>query len=75
MKIELFYLKMGARLRDARDDIGHTQEAVAAFLSPSLTRASIANIENGRQRVMAHHIVQFSQMYQVSVQWLMEGTP
>lgn len=75
MKIERFYVQLGQRLRDARNDIGCSQETVAHLLSPRLTRASIANIENGRQRTMAHHITQLSDILGVSLSWLMQGVP
>jgi DNA-binding XRE family transcriptional regulator len=46
------YLTVGAQFRDLRDRSGLTQEQVATTIG--LTRASIANIERGGQRMPLH---------------------
>ena len=52
--IEPVYQAIGARMRMLRDTLGIQQEDLAKRLGWS--RASIANIETGRQRVLAHDV-------------------
>jgi transcriptional regulator with XRE-family HTH domain len=49
-----FYRGLGRAVADRRDKLGLTQEQVAAQLG--LSRASLANLENGRQRIMVHQL-------------------
>jgi len=51
---EPFYLQLGARIRQERERAGMSQAAVASALG--LGRASVANIESAKQRVLAHQI-------------------
>ena len=44
-----------------------TQGDLAARLVPSVTRASIANLELGQQRVLSHTLVQLAEALDVSV--------
>jgi transcriptional regulator with XRE-family HTH domain len=53
-EIESLYLGIGQRIKELRQHKGLNQEALAKDLN--LTRASIANIEKGRQRVSIHLI-------------------
>jgi transcriptional regulator with XRE-family HTH domain len=46
------YGAMGRVLRDAREQVGRTQEDVARAVS--LTRTSLTNIEKGRQKLLLH---------------------
>lgn len=62
---ESVYLVFGRRLRKLRDQRGMAQHELA--LLSGLTRASIANIESGRQRVLLHQILQFSGALQVEI--------
>lgn len=55
--IEQFYVDLGKRLLDRRLSLGLTQKEVGERLQPTLTRASVANIEAGKQRVLAHTFV------------------
>ena len=48
------YRRLGRAVADRRREIGLTQSAVADKLG--LSRASIANLENGRQRIMVHQL-------------------
>jgi transcriptional regulator with XRE-family HTH domain len=48
------YRILGRAVAKRRKDLGLTQAAVAANLG--LTRASLANIETGRQKVLLHHV-------------------
>ena len=55
--IEEFYRQLGKRLQERRSALGLTQEQLGRRLQPTMTRASIANIEGGKQRVLAHTFV------------------
>jgi transcriptional regulator with XRE-family HTH domain len=48
------YRRLGRAVAKRRDFVGMTQAEVAAKLG--LTRASLANLENGRQRIMVHQL-------------------
>lgn len=48
------YRRLGRVVADRRAEKGLTQGQVGAQLG--LTRASVANIENGRQRIMVHQL-------------------
>jgi transcriptional regulator with XRE-family HTH domain len=52
--IEPFYAELGRRINSARTSLSLTQGALGSRLKPPLTRAAIANIETGKQRVLAH---------------------
>jgi transcriptional regulator with XRE-family HTH domain len=47
---------------------GIAQEELATF--SGLTRSSIANIENGKQRVLLHQLVQFAEALRTNVEAL-----
>lgn len=57
---DLYYREFGKRVRIAREAAGLTQAEVGALLQPTVTRASIANVEAGKQRVLAHTVVQLA---------------
>lgn len=44
-----------------------TQERLGELLEPAATRASIANVENGKQRVLAHTLTQIASALQVEL--------
>jgi len=46
------YLRLGRRIRAAREDAGLTQAELAASIS--LSRTSVTNIERGRQQILLH---------------------
>jgi len=48
------YTKLGELVRSHRVRLGKTQSDVAE--TTGLSRASIANIESGRQRILLHHL-------------------
>lgn len=66
-KIEPFYELLGAGIRKARENRGMTQAELGRSLQPPSTRASIANIENGKQRVLVHTLSQLAKTLQVEV--------
>lgn len=50
-----FYADVGARIRKIREKRGVTQETLGTLIG--LSRASVINIEKGRQRFLAHMLV------------------
>lgn len=58
------YADLGRRFRIARDDAGMTQQQVADRIG--LVRASIANIETGRQKLLLHTFVDLCQALDLS---------
>jgi transcriptional regulator with XRE-family HTH domain len=64
-KPEAIYVIFGRRLRELREKNRLPQEELAAF--SGLTRSSIANIENGKQRVMLHQLIKFAEALRVDL--------
>jgi len=54
MKIEPIYERIGVLIKERRNNLPITQERLAEKLG--LSRASLANIETGRQRVLVHQL-------------------
>lgn len=63
--VEPFYADLGRRLHDARVKRGLSQEALAKRLAPQVTRAAIANMELGKQRVLTHVLAQIAQVLEI----------
>ena len=63
--IEPFYGQLGRRIALARTRRGMTQEQLGRALEPQLTRASIANVEQGKQRMLVHTLVQVARALEV----------
>jgi transcriptional regulator with XRE-family HTH domain len=59
-KIEPFYEAVGRRIQSRRAELGISQGNLGRKLNPQMTRASIANIEAGQQRVLAHTLIQLA---------------
>jgi transcriptional regulator with XRE-family HTH domain len=57
---EAVYDLLGKRIAQFRIEHGLSQESLGEFAG--LTRASIANIEKGRQRVFIHQLFRFAQI-------------
>lgn len=53
-RYEAIYGNLGRRIKERREALGMSQEVLSVSLGQ--TRASIANIEAGRQRVMLHDV-------------------
>lgn len=62
---------IGARLREAREYLGFSQEEVATALR--LQRTAVTNIESGSRRLEATELEQLSQLYGQSVEYLLSG--
>jgi transcriptional regulator with XRE-family HTH domain len=69
--IDTFYKDLGSRIRAVRDEVGLTQTTLAG--ATGLTRASVANIEAGRQKVLVHHLVTIATALDVEPQALLPG--
>jgi DNA-binding XRE family transcriptional regulator len=66
---EDIYTDLGLRIRKAREVAKISQEILADQLG--LTRASIVNIEGGRQRPMLHTILKICQVLQTDLNHLL----
>jgi transcriptional regulator with XRE-family HTH domain len=73
--VEAFYRQLGSAVRRRRLERGLTQGDVAARIVPAVTRASIANLELGHQRVLVHTLVQLSDILDVPVVDLLNAEP
>lgn len=73
--IEPFYLEFGRLLSAARAKAGLSQEQLGARLKPPMTRASIANMETGKQRVLAKTLVDLAAALGVEVPALLPRRP
>lgn len=62
-----FYREFGRRVRGFRTKRALTQDSLGKMLTPQVTRAAIANVENGKQRVLAHTVAQLAQILKVEV--------
>ncbi len=62
MKIERFYAVLGNTIQTERLKVNMSQAKLGERLMPKMTRASIANIEAGKQRVLGHTLIQFSRI-------------
>jgi transcriptional regulator with XRE-family HTH domain len=58
------------RLRAAREQSGLSQGQVAKLLG--LHRPTISEVEAGRRKVSSDEVSRFSELYNVSVSWLMK---
>jgi transcriptional regulator with XRE-family HTH domain len=62
---ENFYKLLGERIKDARTKTGLKQEAFASYLN--LSRASIVNIEKGRQHPPIHVLFVIAKVLNIDV--------
>ena len=67
------YKEIGARIRSRRKELRLTQETLASRLG--LSRASLANIETGRQSVLVHRLYPIAQVLSLSVADLLPPLP
>jgi transcriptional regulator with XRE-family HTH domain len=70
-KIEPFYAGLGTNIQAARERLKMTQAQLGSYLIPPTTRASVANIERGKQRVLVHTLVQLSKVLKIKVEALL----
>lgn len=69
--------KLIARLKEAREYIGASQDKVAALIGVS--RSAVSEMESGKRSVSAVELKKLSKLYQRSVSWftddLVQGVP
>jgi len=61
------YVSMGARLRQAREYLGISQEAVAEALG--VPRASVSVMESGRRKVSSLELRDLARLYKRPLDW------
>jgi len=69
MQNQEFYLDVGSRIKRSRENKCLTQEALATLID--LSRATLANIESGRQKILLDKFVAISKALNVSIQDLL----
>ncbi len=67
--VEAFYIELGELIHKARNNKNLSQAKVADFIG--LSRASIVNIEKGRQRTPLHQLYSFAKVLEVDIKELM----
>jgi transcriptional regulator with XRE-family HTH domain len=70
-QIEPIYEALGTKIQEVREKLKMTQAQLGESLVPQSTRASIANIESGKQRVLLHTFVQLAQVLKVDMKDLL----
>ena len=68
---KLDYSKIGIKLKKAREYLNLTQEQVANILN--LGRDAILRIEKGTRKVSAEELSNFSQLYKISMEELVDN--
>lgn len=66
-EVEGVYRVVGLKLFELRSASQLTQEQVGRMLSPPMTRAAIAMMEAGKQRIMLHTLQQLASIFRVSL--------
>lgn len=66
------YTSMGARLRQAREYLGLSQEAVAETLG--VPRASVSAMESGRRKVSSLELRDLAHLYKRPLDWFYDGS-
>ena len=64
-------LEMAARLREAREYLGMSQEEVAVALE--LSRPAVTNIESGSRKVEAVELERLARLYGRSIEYFLRG--
>jgi len=64
-------MAMGARLREAREYLGLSQEEVATVLK--LSRPAVTNIESGSRKIESLELEQLSKLYGNSIDYFLTG--
>lgn len=72
--IEPFYKDIGRKIQARRTGLRMSQESLGLLLKPPVTRASIANIEAGKQRILAHTLVQLGHALGIEISALIPHT-
>ena len=65
MSAPSLYKRLGTIIKERRRQLGFTQEHLSSQLG--ISRASLANVETGRQRVLVHQLYQLAEKLDVEV--------
>ena len=68
---QLVYRQLGLRVEQLRSTLGWTQMELSKKVG--ISRASIANLETGRQRVQLHQLERLAEAFGTSPKHLMRG--
>lgn len=69
--VERIYMELGDRIRKHRKRAGYTQEFLADGVG--ISRAALANVELGRQRIMLHSLSAYARHLGIRPQELVRG--
>ena len=69
MKVPALYKRLGATIKVQRRALGLTQQQLAKQLG--ISRASLANVETGRQRVLVHQLYEYAGRLNVNIHELL----
>ena len=69
--LEDVYPAIGRRIQQKRRERELTQEQIGRLLVPPVTRASVANIETGKQRLLVHTWLQLAVIFDVGPEALL----
>lgn len=70
-KVEPIYLLVGAKIAHIRTQLGMTQTEFGEIIG--LTRAAVANMETGKQRIMLHNLEQLAKAFHMSPKHFLKG--
>lgn len=73
--VEPFYVELGLRIQGFRKRANMTQAELGRLLEARMTRASVANIEGAKQRVLAHTLAEIASALGVSLDQLVATPP
>jgi transcriptional regulator with XRE-family HTH domain len=74
-KAEPLYCELGRRIQGLRLRRKMTQEQLGQLLDPPVGRASIANLEGGKQRILLHTFLQIAQILECDFSDLVPAEP
>ena len=69
MKVPALYKRLGSTIKAKRRALGLTQQQLAKQLG--ISRASLANVETGRQRVLVHQVYELADRLNANVHELL----
>lgn len=72
---EAVYAGIGRRIEFLRNERGFSQNELGGRLRHPLTRAAISNMEGGRQRVLAHVLIEIAEVLKVQPSDLLPTLP
>jgi transcriptional regulator with XRE-family HTH domain len=64
-QLQVLYADVGNKIRERREELGLTQQALASAVD--LSRTSITNIEQGRQKLLVNTLFDIAKVLEVSM--------